>query len=231
MTSQTLHFPYRATGPPWHCGLMRVRYFRRFGVLRLLKIAAVATAIWTTLEVLAVHRALTITAAQEPPPFGNQKIFIASIHWTDEAVLRSHWIPAIVELATEIGLQNVFLSIEESGSLDDTKGALMFLDDELAAAGVRRNITLDPTTRMDVVEQSPAESGWVVMPFDKKVRETHTTWTTIPKGKDVPRRIPHLAALRNSVLKPLYELDQAGERFDKILFLNDIVFKVSLLLL
>nr|POE62521.1 hypothetical protein CFP56_69857 [Quercus suber] len=206
---------------------MRLHNFRRSGHLRLLKIAALLFAIWIIIDVSKARQAFINTTGEVPPPFAGEKIFIASIHWTDEEILKSHWIPAILELTKEIGPNNVFVSIEESGSMDDTKGALRYLDAELIAAGIRRQIMLDPTTRVDVVERPPAASGWIVMPFDKRVRETWTTWTTVPKGKPVPRRIPYLAGLRDTVLAPLYELEAAGEKFDKILFLNDVVFQVS----
>ena len=38
------------------------------------------------------------------------------------------------------------------------------------------------------------------------------------------RRIPYLARLRNLVMEPLFELRESGVVFDKILFLNDVVF-------
>ena len=50
-------------------------------------------------------------------------IYIASLHWNDEALIRDHWRPAIVEIIGYFGADNVYISIIESGSWDDTKGA------------------------------------------------------------------------------------------------------------
>jgi hypothetical protein len=90
-----------------------------------------------------------------------QKIFIASIHWNNEAILRSHWIPAVLGLVEHFGKENVYVSVQESGSWDDSKGALRELDQSLEQAGVRRTIILDATTHEDEIKKSPAESGWI----------------------------------------------------------------------
>jgi len=41
------------------------------------------------------------------------------------------------------------------------------------------------------------------------------------------RRIPHLAELRNRAMEPLGELKEKGERFQRVLWINDVVFTVS----
>jgi hypothetical protein len=108
------------------------------------------------------------------------------------------------------GKDNVYVSVQESGSWDDSKGALRELDQALEKAGVRRRIILDDTTHEDEIKKSPAENGWI----------------QTSRGAKELRRVPYLAKLRNLVLKPLQELAEAGEHFDKILFLNDVVFTV-----
>ncbi|KAI7248540.1 hypothetical protein KC335_g18287, partial [Hortaea werneckii] len=115
-------------------------------------------------------------ATSAVPPFGQEKIFIASILWTDEALLRKHWAPAIAELAREIGPERVFVSIYEGGSLDDTKGVLELLKTDLEASGIRHRIVLDETTHKDEVERSPAENGWIQMPLQKSYRQNWTDW-------------------------------------------------------
>ena len=141
----------------------------------------------------------------------NQKVFIASIHWNNEKILRSHWVPAVLELAQHLGKENVFVSVQESGSWDDSKGALRELDQALEEAGVRRRIILDDTTHADEIGKTPAESGWIQ--------------TSRSATKEL-RRVPYLAKLRNLVLEPLEELAGKGERFDRVLFVNDVVFTV-----
>jgi hypothetical protein len=75
-----------------------------------------------------------------------QKIFISSTHWNNEHILRSHWNQAVIDLVNHLGPENVYISILESGSWDNSKGALRDLDRSLADLNVRRTIILDKTT-------------------------------------------------------------------------------------
>ena len=150
-----------------------------------------------------LHNALL--AAERPV---TPKIYIAAIHWNNEAILRSHWFTSILDLAKHLGRDNVFISIQESGSWDDSESVLQGLDNELEKAKIRRPIILDPTTHLDKVSKPPADSGWI----------------STPRGKIELRRIPYLARLRNLVLEPLREMQAAGEVFDYILFPSDVVF-------
>jgi len=127
--------------------------------------------------------------------------------------LRSHWNNAVVELARTLGPENVFISVYESGSWDDSKGALRELDSRLERLGVPRNITLSETTHLDEISRHPDGRGWI----------------KTPRGRMELRRIPYLARLRNLTLRPLEELLEQGKTFDRILFLNDVVFTVRAL--
>ena len=185
--------------------------FRR---TRRLQLPAVLIAIVLSLfEVLRVKHALVKQSNFKPEPFGDQKIFIAGMHWNSEWILREAWMPAVIDLVNAIGRDNVFLSIQESGSWDNTKGALRLLDSQLASKDIPRRIILDNTTHQDEISNPPAAArdGWIVT----------------PNGQFERRRIPWLADLRNLVLEPLYEQQNAGIIYDKILFLNDVVFSVS----
>ncbi|KAK0254932.1 hypothetical protein B0A54_13370 [Friedmanniomyces endolithicus] len=196
---------------------------------RIIKSSLVLFALWTTLEVLSIRRALTFEASKPPPPFGNQKIFIASLHWTDERVLREYWVPAVRQLAQDIGRGNVFVSVLESGSLDDTKGALRDLDDQLTELGIDHRVVLDETTHLDEVTQArdANNKGWVQMPATKSYRQNWTDWFELQKDSWVPRRISYLARLRNQVMEPLYHQQTKGLTYDKILWLNDVVFTTA----
>lgn len=183
---------------------------------RFLRLALILFAIWSTADVLLVRSSLRAASleASKVRSFGTSKsakIYIASLHWNNEDVLRSHWNDAVVKLVEALGPDNVYISVYESGSWDDSKGALRLLDERLAKTGVRKTITLDPTTHKDELEKPPSSSGWI---------ET-------PRGKTELRRIPYLSRLRNLTLKPLEDMAKDGERFDRILFLNDVVFSVS----
>ena len=138
-------------------------------------------------------------------------VYIASIHWNNEQVLRSNWTTAVLELAEAFGPDSIYISVYESGSWDDSKGALKLLDTELEKMGVQRTISLEPNTHADEIAASPSSSGWI----------------DTPRGKKELRRIPYLSRLRNISLKPLADLALKGKTFDRILFLNDVVFTVS----
>lgn len=142
------------------------------------------------------------------------KVFIASIHRNTEPIVRSYWSDALLDLITYLGAENVFVSIYESGSVvDDTKGALADLDDRLMAMNVSRSIVLDPIDQLQ-------EVGRVVVQ-----KEDNWIWTR--RQKYELRRIPYLAGLRNRVMAYLYEQDLRGQRYDYILWINDVVFNVG----
>lgn len=145
----------------------------------------------------------------------DQKIFIASIHRNSERILRSHWNEAVVDLTKHLGIQNVFVSVHESGSQDDTKGALRDLDFELKELGVHRSIELNKTLDEQVAE---------IMTRPEYVEEG---WIATPRGKIELRRIPYLARLRNRVMEKLNAEAASGRTYDIVLWLNDVVFTVN----
>ena len=136
------------------------------------------------------------------------KIYVAAIHWNSESILRSHWTDAVLRLVDTFGRENVFVSIYESGSWDKSKDALKFLDSQLSKLNVSRSIILDEKTHADQIAADPAPEGWI----------------QVSRGRPELRRIPYLAKLRNTVLEPLKELSKNGILYDKVIFLNDVVF-------
>jgi hypothetical protein len=139
-----------------------------------------------------------------------ERVYIASIHWNNEPIIRSHWNAAIIALVKALGRENVFITVYESGSWDNSKGALKELDMALDGLDIRRNITLSKTTHADEMAVAEKGSGWI----------------DTPRGKRELRRIPYLSKLRNWTLEPLQQLASQGEMFDTVLFLNDVVFTV-----
>ena len=116
-----------------------------------------------------------------------------------------------------LGTENVFVSIMESGSQENTKGALRDLVEKLDNLGVDNKIVLgiDAVEQAETLKNVPEEGnrdGWIFTARGEKGWEL--------------RRIPYLAELRNMVMAPL--LDEAKDtRFDKVLWINDVVFTVS----
>ena len=195
--------------------MLRIGY-RRSTRSRCFRALALVCVVLLTIDLLSLllARRSQSEARKTIPNVKGQSIFIASIHWNNELILRSNWNGQVVNLVKYFGAENVYVSIYESGSyLDDTKGALRELDAELETLGVKRTIILDETTHKDEM-QKPVGEGWI---------ET-------PRRRKEVRRIPYLARLRTLSLKPLGELSAEGVKFDKVLFLNDVVFSVSSLL-
>ncbi|KAK3318959.1 cryptococcal mannosyltransferase 1-domain-containing protein [Apodospora peruviana] len=173
--------------------------------------------IWTIVEAQLIYYRIAraeheyeahAVLAKNPP-----RIYIASLHWNNERILRSNWNKQVVDLARAFGPDNVFVSVYESGSWDGSKGALRQLDHELGKLGVARQITLEKATHADEMAATPTGSGWVNNPDDGT--------------KKLLRRIPFLSKLRNISLQPLRDLAENGTVFDHVLFLGDVVFTVS----
>lgn len=141
------------------------------------------------------------------------KIFIASIHRNNAAILSSHWTNAVLNLIDYLGAENVYFSTYESGSIDNTKEQLTYLDSQLEARNVARTVILDPIDQLQEVarEVTSHEPGWIQTGRGK------TGWEI--------RRIPYLANLRNKVLEPFYASETG--KWDTILWLNDVVFTTS----
>lgn len=195
--------------------MLRIGY-RRSNRTRWLRALALVLGVILFLDFLSIilTRRTQTEAHKTIPNVKGQKIFIASIHWNNEIILRSNWNDQVVNLVQYFGAENVYISIYESGSyLDDTKGALRGLDKQLEELGVKRTIILDETTHADEM-QKPVTEGWI----------------DTPRGRKELRRIPYLARLRNISLEPLNKLAAEGSKFDKVLFLNDVVFSVSVTL-
>lgn len=142
------------------------------------------------------------------------RVFIAANHYDSERVLEAYWIPAVLALIRALGRENVFVSIAASKSSDNTLSVLAHFDQLLGSMGVDRRIKLEEETHEKLVANRPEEGdkGWVLTPV----------------GNHQWRRIPFLAGVRNRVLEPLADsrVVNATSGFDKVLFLNDIVFTV-----
>ncbi|KAH9888200.1 cryptococcal mannosyltransferase 1-domain-containing protein [Xylariomycetidae sp. FL2044] len=145
----------------------------------------------------------------------NTTVFIASVHRNTEPILREAWNEAIINLVDYFGAENVYFSAVESGSQDESKEALTDLKFELDQRGVSNTIALGLTVweQLDEIGTRPPpgsrEPGWI--------------WN-VAESQFEMRRIPYLARERNRAMDPLLELEQEGRTFDKVLWLNDVVF-------
>lgn len=126
----------------------------------------------------------------------NQKIFIAaSIYDKRGHLVKGPWGRSVLELLNILGNRNTFLSIYENDSGEEAREAL-----EEFGKKVQCNSAL-------VYEQH--------MPLDNIPK------VTLPDGSKRTKRIAYLAEVRNRALKPLEDSDIS---YDKVLFLNDVIF-------
>jgi hypothetical protein len=127
------------------------------------------------------------------------------------------WSAALVDLVKHLGPENVYVSIVESGSQEGTKGALTDLKGELDKLGVKNTISLG----IDVWQQAAD-----LLEFPEE-GEDRSGWIFTGRGKSgwEVRRIPYLAKLRNQAMEPLLAMSP-GKKFDKVMWINDVVFTV-----
>lgn len=188
---------------------------RRLKIIRyIINIILVAALIETHLVHHRLYKADQHRQIQRLPQ-ETPRVYIASLHWNNEIILREFWNQKLLELVQALGPQNVFVSVYESGSWDQSKEALHELDEALGTLGAGRSFTLDETTHEEEIASPPTVPG--------------NGWVRTAEGEMGLRRIPYLARLRNKSLQPLVDMAQSGTTFDYVLFLGDVFFTVCLL--
>jgi hypothetical protein len=152
------------------------------------------------------------------PGVNDTSVYIVSVHRNTELIQRSAWNEAVLQLVDYLGAENVHFSAVESGSQEGTKDALMELKAGLDERGATNDISLGMTVweQLDEIDTRPPpgahEPGWI--------------WNKAEDQFEL-RRIPYLSRVRNQAMEPLRQLSRQGRRFDKVLWLNDVVFNVS----
>jgi len=127
---------------------------------------------------------------------GKEKVYIAASIYDPGGVLASgDWASNVLELVHILGPENVYLSIFENDSGDEALEALSQLE-----ARIPCNHTLVCEGHLNL-EGVPH--------------------VILPDGTRRIKRIAYLAEVRNRALKPL---EQAPLRFDRLLYINDVVF-------
>lgn len=171
------------------------------------------------LDVLLLLRARPRTTRVTQSQRGQEKpsVFIVSVHRNTANIL-PEWSAAALALVDYLGNDKVYFSALESGSQDETKAELWNLKTQLDARGVPNTIDLGK----DVYEQ--LEEMWT-RPDPNGARQEGWIWNEEDDVYDL-RRITYLAKERNRAMQPLEELERLGRKFDKILWINDVVFNV-----
>lgn len=149
----------------------------------------------------------------------NETFFIVSVHRNTGAIL-PEWAAAVLALVDYLGPANVYFSALESGSQDDTKDKLSALKAQLDGRRVPNTVALGQTVWQQLDDMwarpapdAPRQEGWI--------------WNQEDKVYD-KRRITYLARERNRAMEPMLQLQQRhGVTFDKVLWLNDVIFDVD----
>lgn len=127
----------------------------------------------------------------------NEKIFVAaSLYDRDGNLAGGEWGNRVLQLIDLLGGDNVFLSIYENDSGPQGKSALQ---------GFK--------------ERVPCKSSII---FEEHLDLDSLPRVTVPGGQERIKRIEYLAEVRNRALKPLD--DDPETRYDKLLYLNDVIF-------
>lgn len=128
----------------------------------------------------------------------NETVFIAaSIYDQDGTLARGDWGNGILNLIDLLGPNNVYLSVYEN-DVGNEQGAF-------ALGDLERRV---PSNRS--------------MVFEPHLTTDNLPHITLPNGKKRIKRTAYLAEVRNRALRPLDKLPET--RFDKLLFVNDVVF-------
>lgn len=194
-------------------------YLRRILRWRVTRIALLLLFVINIFDILRIQRDIVHGDREHRLRSGSgavrrrERVYIASMHWNNAEVLKDYWNDAVIKLTETFGADNVFVSIYESGSWDDSKEALRMLDAELEKRNVPRRVEVSETTHYDEITKPEKERG--------------EGWIDTSRGREL-RRIPYLAKLRNKTIQDLIELSKKGITFDKVLFLNDVVFTVRI---
>lgn len=161
----------------------------------------------------------THRATLKPRAAAHDTVYIASVHRNTEQIQREAWNQAVLALVDYLGAPNVHLTAIESGSQEGTKDALLELKAGLDARGVSNHVSLGMTVweQLDEIDARPPpgsrEPGWIWNPAEDQFEM---------------RRIPYLSRVRNQAMAPLKELERQGKHFDKVLWINDVVFDVRI---
>lgn len=123
-------------------------------------------------------------------------MFIAA-NIVDEELIRGPWGSRVVELVELLGRENVFLSIYENDSGEGTRAALRELGEKVQCK------TAIISDHIDLASFPTIQ----ILPNEERVK-----------------RIGYLAHVRNKALEPLTHNKTSMPHFDKLLFLNDIIF-------
>lgn len=179
----------------------RVPFFVQCTLGGLLLLISLTALFWPSYTHLPAHYTTLRNQVQRSGLQGrgnidNQKIYIAAVLYDPEGTIANgRWGHALLELIDLLGEQNVFLSIYENNSGEEGKYALQTLADQVPC---EKSIVSEPGLSLGGIPR-----------------------VAVPGGETRIRRIDYLAEVRNRALHPL---QSANTTYDKLLYLNDVIF-------
>lgn len=188
------------------------RLFARRSIRRVMFVVLVGLLLVCSVDLYLLSRTLSRQAIHDPPkllqPNDLPSVYIASINSKSPVADPKAWARAVEAIAANIGAERAYLSVYEHIIDSDHRDALDQLDRNLKMLSVQRSI---------------------VFAENKATDELNDTWTA--QGLSVPvvptRYVEYQANMRNMALRPMIDLALQGIRFDRILFLEDVVFLVG----
>ncbi|KAH0529384.1 hypothetical protein TsFJ059_004136 [Trichoderma semiorbis] len=123
----------------------------------------------------------------------NASYFIAASFWNNDEILDS-WTSQTLELIDTLGRANVYVSLTENDSEDNTASKLLHFGRELTKRKVAHSVNITTDLRGD-----PPENPW----------------------HSIRHRMGYMANLRNGALEPFGQLNR---RFENVIMLNDVVY-------
>lgn len=123
----------------------------------------------------------------------NATYYISATFWNNEDIL-SAWTYETLQLIDILGPSNVYVSMTENDSEDDTPTMLRRFGRQLDVLNVRHNVNISTGIR-----EEPLDDPW----------------------RSVRHRVGYMTNLRNGALQ---SLEDARQRFDVVILLNDVVF-------
>lgn len=145
----------------------------------------------------------------------NQTFFISANLYQSENIL-PQFTRNLIELSEVLGSENVFISIYESNSVDSTKSLLKDFDQRLTEIGIRHKIISDNVGK----HKGVAQSGRIKFLANARNKAQNAFYEAFPENAVVDSS----SSSSDSSMTSSSTFQQTN-KFDKVLWLNDIVFE------
>jgi hypothetical protein len=197
--------------------VLRLVYWIIFSVPYFVVLLVLVTGIFFpsyTIRPVHYNQLRQLTLETEEPGRGNpfnEKVFIAAALYEEKGNLVSGaWGKAVLQLIDLLGPEHVHLSLYEDNPDLKTKQALADFRDKVPCKVM--------CTCNEIHRTNNSANSTIVF---EELDISALPHTELPNGEHRLKRIAFLAEVRNRALEPI---DKHGVKFDRVLFLNDVIF-------